>query len=1025
MRRELAYLLSLMLVAPVGAYALGLGNIERKSTLNEPFDASIKILGARAEELDSLKVRLADVERFQRAGLERPEVLSQLRFEVIQSERGPYIKVTSQQPIREPFLNLLLEVSWSKGRIFREYTVLLDPPLYDPRAKLARQVPVPSGVPSPQPAAMPRDTVEKEEGVYTEPRREGQTGAPDVYGPTEKGDTLSEIATQLRPNRSASLDQVMLALLRANPEAFFRDNVNALKTGFVLRLPDVTAVKSISKAKALAQVQQHHALWQQYRMAIVGSPTPRPIGAGPVPQAGAAVQDSALGLKQDDAHLKLVSPSGEGAGLTPAAPGAPANEESSKLRNELALVREELEAKRQESAELNVKLAEADDLIKLLQRKLEIKDDELATLQAKVGTGQPPASAGVSPPLAGSQPESQPAEAIATIDGPAKPEQAQAPETPPATPAKPVSSPVEETKGSLLEAVSGGTITLVVILIGLVLALVAVSIVRVQRRQKAPLKAPLKEQPLSAFAGEQQRLKPVVDPGQGEPVFEAFEEQSPAPAIKSAAPSQPLEMTAVAERKEEAVAPPPEEESDPLAEVNVYLAYERFDQAAEVVKQAIQEHPDKHEYKLRLLEVYYAGNDKSAYEDQARILYEAVEGKGPLWESALAMWREMSPERALFEREAEEAPVQAQGASKQFIDITGASETLAIPIMGAALGGMAKVESGLDFDLSAAHEPQGEGEIKHEDLFDLSSDDSEARGDRDMFEISMADISSNLELALPNVPEASDISPSGQEERLLTLTNPHSLSSSGDDFVDFSISYEDEDDIFDLTGGGDEWAKPASNPSHDPDLALDWDVSGQKHAHEPGVEDSGEIRADADIEGAGPEVLELELEKKPFDTVELIKAASAGEKPATEEDPSFNAGLDQIGMKDLLGMMRSLSTEENKSLEEFQRLFEDPVKSDNLVNEERGAANDSDTGSGLSEDKKIPVIEQGSSKPDLEVGGEGKAADSEEEMDVKLNLAKAYLELGDVDGARSVLDEVVQDGTEWQKREARQLLGEL
>src|SRR5205823_5675294 len=114
MRRELAYLLSFMLVAPEGAYALGLGSIQRKSALNEPFNATIKLLSARAEELDSLKVRLADPERFQRAGLERSNILSQLRFEVIQADPGSaYIKISSQQPIRDPFLNLLLEVSWS------------------------------------------------------------------------------------------------------------------------------------------------------------------------------------------------------------------------------------------------------------------------------------------------------------------------------------------------------------------------------------------------------------------------------------------------------------------------------------------------------------------------------------------------------------------------------------------------------------------------------------------------------------------------------------------------------------------------------------------------------------------------------------------------------------------------------------------------------------------------------------------------------------------------------------------------
>lgn len=1057
MGRKLVYLLAFVLIAP-GAYALGLGNIERKSALNEPFNATIKIVDASAEELDSLKVKLADVERFQRAGLERSEALSQLRFEVVQSGGGTaYIKVTSQQPIREPFLNLLLEASWSKGRVFREYTVLLDPPLYDPSARITRQTPVPAD--SPRSGTTPLDTpaalAQKGGGADTKPRRERQPSAPGTYGPTDGGDTLSEIAVQLRPTRSVSLDQVMLALLRANPEAFFQDNVNALKKGYVLRLPEVTAIKSIPKAEAIAQVQKHHALWEQYRLAIVGSPTPRPIGASPGAQADIAVQDGSLALKQDDAHLKLVSPSGEGAGAVPTAPGASTDQAINKLRNELSLVKEELEAKRQENAELNAKLMEADDLIKLLQRKLEVKDDEFAALQAKVGAEQPPASAGINPPVPGSQPQSQPA---------AEPAQIQA------TGPQPDKG---ETSKSLFETVPGGTITVVLAI--LVLALVALSIVRIQRRQKAetPLikaKTRLKEPPLPAFAnerGEQQTPIPVLDLEQREPVFEALEDQSP--AIKSAASSQPLEMLEVVEAEKEAVASLQEEGSDPLAEVNIYLAYERFDQAAEVVKQAIEEHPDKHEYKLRLLEVYYAANDKSAYEEQARILHDAVEGHGPLWESALAMWREMSPGRSLFAKRAEEGSLQAQGASMQFIDITGASETLeipvasaditgagktlGIPISGAALGAASKAISGLDLDLGAGLEPQGEGEIDKttDDLFDLTPasegkwdkelfdvkgsgiesslpagpdmDDISHGGsrrwdDKDVFEISMADINSSLELAFPNVPDTGDMSLSDQGERSLNLTDSRSSSGNGDDFTDFSVSYEDEGDIFDLTGDGDKWPESANSFANDLDLGLDWDVSGQRHEHEVGLgKDEGEIKTDARVEAVEHQEIEHKVEEPPYDTGELIKAGSPGEGSATEKALSFDAGLDGGETKDLVSMVQSLSTEESKTLEEFQRLFDEPVKPDNLLNEEQGAVNDFDVGSG------IEILE--SVGQELDKGEEGIAGDPEDETEVKLNLAKAYMELGDVEGARSVLNEVTLDGSESQKKEAQELMNQF
>jgi pilus assembly protein FimV len=1033
-----------MLVAPEGAYALGLGSIQRKSALNEPFNATIKLLSARAEELDSLKVRLADPERFQRAGLERSDILSQLRFEVIQADPGSaYIKISSQQPIRDPFLNLLLEVSWSKGQIFREYTVLLDPPLYEPGARTARQVPVPSDRSkswsediAAAPAKMRRDK------PYS--HRKSRLRAPGVYGPTAPGDTLSEIAIALHPDRSVSANQVMLALLRANPYAFFQDNVNNLHKGMVLRLPDIATIKSISQAEALAQVRQHHILWEQYRSGMLAAPAPRPIGAGPAEGRREGTQGTAVGLRQDEAQLKLVSPSAASS-VAQAALQTPA-EGADKLQNELTLAREDLETLRQENAELNTKLAEADSLIKLLQRKLEINNDEFAALQAKIGAGQRsvPDPAELNPPSTApgaqatesaktpaeltpkpeAQPGEKPTESTELEGGPPLPipegEKIE-PSTTESVASPGVEAGKEKTKTAVveemapkgvLEALPGGVITLVVILAILVLGLLAALITRrLKGRQKA--EAPLEEPPV-AFAGRQQATKRLdSDPGQVVP-------EDRGSAVESPMLFQPLETAAVNIEKGEVAPLPVEEGEDPLAEVNIYLAYERFDQAAEVVKQAIQEHPDKPEYKLRLLEVYYAANDKLAYEDQARSLYDAVGGKGPLWESALAMWREMSPGRALFTREVGEAPVQERGASTQFIDITHTGEALAIPAMGATLAGMSKTDSGVDFDLtaapdlqevsaadrvieagsgldfdltadpdlqqiSAAEDPAREGTVKAESeldfdltaasqsqgdgeniegIFDLTS--ASAEEEKDMFDISMANIKPALEPALASAPDMKDISLPGEERLFSHLANPLKLSSSEEDFGDFSGGYFDEEgDIFDLTASGNEWPKSAVSSSNESDLQAQRDSGEQKREDKLEVaKDDKEIKADADAEHAGSEKFE------------------SGE----DDNPSFDT-------VDLLNMRQSLSTEERKSLGDPQRLFEDPVMaSEHPINEERD---------------------------------EAEAEEPEEEMDVKLNLAKAYMELGDVDGARSILDEVTQDGTEGQKKEARQLLNEL
>ena len=128
MKRKFLVILLLSAI-PLWAQALGLGELELNSGLNQPFDARIKLLSPTAGDLNNLKVQLADIDAFRRAGVDRPFILSKLKFEIEINETGAdYIRVTSREPIREPFLNFLVEANWSNGRLFREYTVLLDPP---------------------------------------------------------------------------------------------------------------------------------------------------------------------------------------------------------------------------------------------------------------------------------------------------------------------------------------------------------------------------------------------------------------------------------------------------------------------------------------------------------------------------------------------------------------------------------------------------------------------------------------------------------------------------------------------------------------------------------------------------------------------------------------------------------------------------------------------------------------------------------------------------------------------------------
>ena len=356
----------LLSIVPLWVHALGLGELKLNSGLNQPLDARIRLLSPTPADLSSLKVELADMDAFRRAGIDRPFVLSQLKFEIETNESGPdYIKVTSRDAIREPFLNFLIEASWANGRLFREYTVLLDPPLYDPNAHRITKTPaVTPTVAEKHEEAVPAKVKEEvSEKVTEEVKPETAAMPPPIatgttteseYGPTVSGDTLWSIASRSRPDTSVSIQQMMLAILRANPDAFLNNNINGLKKGYILHIPERTELNTLSAGEALAQAKSQNAAWDEFRGTVAATTPERPVSPAPETKAAAATAQPAAG--EESAELRLVTPSKEGAGKEQAA-GTAATDE--KIKNELALANEQLAALTAENAELNDRLSES------------------------------------------------------------------------------------------------------------------------------------------------------------------------------------------------------------------------------------------------------------------------------------------------------------------------------------------------------------------------------------------------------------------------------------------------------------------------------------------------------------------------------------------------------------------------------------------------------------------------------------------------------------------------------------------
>lgn len=390
------------------AYALGLGQIEVKSALNQPLVAEIPVLVSSPGEADNLAVRLASPDAFARVGLDRPALQSaNLQFEVQTNARGAkVIRITTPTGVADPFLSFLLEVDWGKGRLLREYTVLLDPPsmapitasapaaasaLPDPAPARTESLEVPPPLPSapapvpepapvaaaPAPVAAPQDVAPSSYPGY----------GTDSYT-VAAGETLWSIAQRNRPDDAVTINQMMMALLRANPDAFIGNNINRLKKGAVLRIPGRDETIVVAAAEAAAQVRDQMQAW--------GGPAS--TVAQPADGTPGSAAARATAATRTESRLELTPPRDASGDGSASQSGAAAEGSGRELRAELARAREEASALSQENIELKSRVGELEDLRGESRRLLELKDSELAAAQRRLAELE--AAAGLAPSAA-------------------------------------------------------------------------------------------------------------------------------------------------------------------------------------------------------------------------------------------------------------------------------------------------------------------------------------------------------------------------------------------------------------------------------------------------------------------------------------------------------------------------------------------------------------------------------------------------------------------------------------------------
>ncbi|HRP73826.1 MAG TPA: FimV/HubP family polar landmark protein [Luteimonas sp.] len=433
-------LLLSLLAWPV--FALGLGQIEVKSRAGEPLLAEIPIISTDPSEMENLQARLASPDTFRRIGLEPPTgLVSDLRFAIALDPRGrPVIRITSDAPVQQPMLNFLVEVDWGHGRLVREYSALVDTP---------QTVAAPAQPPIQAPVAVPSNVIERDpvasapeasadEAVAEEtPAAEAEAtqavaeeapappaavpapapappapaaarATPGEYGPVQRGQTAGEIAASLAAGSGHSLNQVMLALLRDNPEAFIGGNVNLIRQGAVLRVPSQDTWSDASVAEANAIVREHVSRWREMRRPVPQPAAVAAADAATTPAADAGTQaapGAQVAGRTTEARLEIVPPS-SGDGLEAGTrTGTAAGGEGDMLQQqELVQAKETLAARDAEVEELKTRLADLEQLQQQQAQLIQMKDSELAAAQQRLAESN-----------------AQPASTVAQADAPASP----------------------------------------------------------------------------------------------------------------------------------------------------------------------------------------------------------------------------------------------------------------------------------------------------------------------------------------------------------------------------------------------------------------------------------------------------------------------------------------------------------------------------------------------------------------------------------------------------------------------------
>ena len=357
-------LLLISLLAPLASLAVTLGEARVNSFLNQPLDAEIDLIGLAPGQHEDLRLRVANQAHFERLGIIYDHFLADLQFDVVQSADRWLVRMRSDRPVAEPFIDFPVQMTWPGGQLIKQYTLLLDPPK---RIQPARAASV-------RPAT-----------VAAAPQATPITSGADVYGPVRSGETLWPIAQKLKP-RGITTQQMAMALLRANPQAFIDNNVNNLRAGATLTIPPRGFVEELDAATARAEFSAQSRRWQPpvatsprtiETVAPVPAAPPAPEKPTPPPAQAAPERSAEVETKPADAQLRILNEKEK----TDAKPGS-----DQAIQEQLLVTMEEIESNRITTGAIESRLARLEEELNRMQRLVELKDAQIEALQSEVAT---------------------------------------------------------------------------------------------------------------------------------------------------------------------------------------------------------------------------------------------------------------------------------------------------------------------------------------------------------------------------------------------------------------------------------------------------------------------------------------------------------------------------------------------------------------------------------------------------------------------------------------------------------------